>query len=164
MTRAPMRDFLVGCFLLAGLGAVAYLSLQVGGLTWRGPGGLGLVADFDEIGGLKPRAQVVISGVKVGQVSSITLDRDYRARVDLDVDANLRLPVDTTASIMTSGLLGDRYVSLQLGGEEEVLKPGDKIAFTESAVVLERILGKLVYGGSGGKTTPEAPASEQEAP
>jgi phospholipid/cholesterol/gamma-HCH transport system substrate-binding protein len=153
MTQAPMRDFLVGCFVLAGLAAVAYLSFQVGGLTWKGPGGLGLVANFDEIGGLKPRAQVVIAGVKVGQVHSITLDRDYRARVDLDVDAGLKLPVDTTASIMTSGLLGDRYVSLQLGGEQELLKPGDKITFTESAVVLERVLGKLVYsGGSGGKT------------
>ena len=148
-----MRDFLVGCFVLAGLAAVAYLSFQVGGLSWKGPGGLGLVANFDEIGGLKPRAQVVIAGVKVGQVRSITLDRDYRARVDLDVDAGLKLPVDTTASIMTSGLLGDRYVSLQLGGEREMLKPGDKITFTESAVVLERVLGKLVYsGGSGGKT------------
>jgi phospholipid/cholesterol/gamma-HCH transport system substrate-binding protein len=153
MTQAPMRDFLVGCFVLAGLAAVAYLSFQVGGLSWKGPGGLGLVANFDEIGGLKPRAQVVIAGVKVGQVRSITLDRDYRARVDLDVDAGLKLPVDTTASIMTSGLLGDRYVSLQLGGEQELLKPGDKITFTESAVVLERVLGKLVYsGGSGGKT------------
>jgi len=111
-----MRDFLVGCFVLAGLAAVAYLSFQVGGLSWKGPRGLGLVANFDEIGGLKPRAQVVIAGVKVGQVRSITLDRDYRARVDLDVDAGLKLPVDTTASIMTSGLLGDRYVSLQLGG------------------------------------------------
>jgi phospholipid/cholesterol/gamma-HCH transport system substrate-binding protein len=91
--------------------------------------------------------------VKVGQVRSITLDRDYRARVDLDVDAGLKLPVDTTASIMTSGLLGDRYVSLQLGGEQDLLKPGDKITFTESAVVLERVLGKLVYsGGSGAKT------------
>ena len=148
-----MRDFLVGCFVLAGLAAVAYLSFQVGGLSWKGPGGLGLIADFDEIGGLKPRAQVVIAGVKVGQVRSITLDRDFRARVDLDIDAGLKLPVDTTASIMTSGLLGDRYVSLQLGGEQDVLKPGDKIAFTESAVVLERVLGKLVYsGGSGGKT------------
>jgi len=148
-----MRDFLVGCFVLAGLAAVAYLSFQVGGLSWKGPGGLGLVANFDEIGGLKPRAQVVIAGVKVGQVRSITLDRDYRARVDLDVDAGLKLPVDTTASIMTSGLLGDRYVSLQLGGEQDLLKPGDKITFTESAVVLERVLGKLVYsGGSGAKT------------
>ena len=147
MSRSPVRDLLVGCFVLVGLAAVAYLSLSVGGLTWRGSGGLTLFADFDEIAGLKPRAQVVISGVKVGQVSSITLDDSYRARVKLDLDAGLALPVDTSASIMTSGLLGDRYVSLQLGGDPEILKPGDRLTMTESAVVLERLLGKLVYGG-----------------
>jgi phospholipid/cholesterol/gamma-HCH transport system substrate-binding protein len=149
MSRAPLRDLVVGLFVLAGLGAVAYLSLSVGGLSTRGPGGLTLFADFDEIGGLKPRAQVVISGVKVGQVASITLDDNYRARVKLDLDARLKLPIDTSASIMTSGLLGDRYVSLQLGGEPEVLKAGDRIAMTESAVVLERLIGKMVYGGGG---------------
>ncbi|HYR95164.1 MAG TPA: outer membrane lipid asymmetry maintenance protein MlaD [Candidatus Binatus sp.] len=152
MSRAPLRDLLVGLFVLAGLGAVAYLSLSVGGLSAHGPGGLAVFADFDEIGGLKPRAQVVISGVKVGQVASIALDDKYRARVKLDLDAHLKLPVDTSASIMTSGLLGDRYVSLQLGGESEILKPGDRIAMTESAVVLERLIGKLVYGGDRGKT------------
>ena len=150
MSRAPMRDLVVGFFVLAGLGAVAYLSLSVGGLSVRGPGGLTVFADFDEIGGLKPRAQVVISGVKVGQVASIALDDNYRARVKMDLDARLKLPIDTSASIMTSGLLGDRYVSLQLGGETDVLKPGDRISMTESAVVLERLIGKLVYGGGGG--------------
>ena len=152
MTRAPLRDLLVGLFVLAGLGAIAYLSLSVGGLSARGPGGLTVYADFDEIGGLKPRAQVVISGVKVGQVVSIALDDNYRARVKMDLDARLKLPIDTSASIVTSGLLGDRYVSLQLGGEPETLKPGDRIAMTESAVVLERLIGKLVYGGDRGKT------------
>ena len=152
MTRAPLRDLLVGLFVLAGLGAIAYLSLSVGGLSARGPGGLTVSADFDEIGGLKPRAQVVISGVKVGQVASIALDDNYRARVTMDLDARLKLPIDTSASIVTSGLLGDRYISLQLGGEPETLKPGDRIAMTESAVVLERLIGKLVYGGDRGKT------------
>jgi phospholipid/cholesterol/gamma-HCH transport system substrate-binding protein len=148
MTRSPLRDFLVGCFVLVGLGAVAYLSFSVGGLSWGGPGGFQVFADFDEIGGLKPRAPVVISGVKVGQVASIDLDqKSYRARVTLDLDRGLSLPVDTSASIMTSGILGDRYVSLQLGGEEQMLKSGDQIGFTESAVVLERLIGKLVYGG-----------------
>src|SRR5947207_8468853 len=127
MSRAPVRDLLVGLFVLAGLGAVAYLSLGVGGLSYGGPARMALYADFDEIGGLKPRAQVVISGVKVGQVASIALDDNYRARVKMDLDARLKLPIDTSASIVTSGLLGDRYVSLQLGGEPETLKPGDRI-------------------------------------
>jgi phospholipid/cholesterol/gamma-HCH transport system substrate-binding protein len=148
MSRAPVRDLLVGLFVLAGLGALAYLSLSVGGLSWGGPARIPLYADFDEIGGLKPRAQVVIAGVKVGQVSSITLDQDYRAHVRLDVDAALKLPVDTSASIMTAGLLGDRYISLQVGGDEKQLQPGDQITMTESAVVLERVIGKLIYSGS----------------
>lgn len=152
MNRAPLRDLLVGGFVLAGLGAIAYLSLSVGGLSYRGAGGLPLFAKFDELGGLKPRAQVVISGVKVGQVKGIALDDTYRARVGLDLQKDLKLPVDTTASIMTSGLLGDRYISLQLGAEQETLKANDEIAFTESAVILERLIGKLVYSSDRGKT------------
>jgi phospholipid/cholesterol/gamma-HCH transport system substrate-binding protein len=102
---------------------------------------------------------VVVSGVKVGQVESIRLGDDYRARVTLSVDPALALPVDSTASIMTSGVLGDRYVSLQLGGEDATLKSGDVIDFTESAVVLERVLGKIVHnlgGGSGGEDGEDA--------
>jgi phospholipid/cholesterol/gamma-HCH transport system substrate-binding protein len=152
MTRAPLRDLLVGLFVLAGLGAIAYLSLSVGGVSFRPTGGLTVYADFDEIGGLKPRAQVVISGVKVGQVGSIGLGDNYRARVRLELGEGLKLPIDTSASIMTSGLLGDRYISLQLGGEQELLKPGDQITMTESAVVLERLIGKLVYSGDRGKS------------
>lgn len=147
------RDFAVGCFVLLGIAAIAYLSVTIGGLGNGGPTGLELVANFDEIGGLKSRAAVVVSGVKVGQVESIRLGDDYRARVTLSVDPALALPVDSTASIMTSGVLGDRYVSLQLGGEEATLASGDVIDFTESAVVLERVLGKIVHNlgaGSGG--------------
>ncbi len=152
MSRAPVRDLLVGLFVLAGLGAVAYLSFSVGGLSYGGHPHMPLYADFDEIGGLKPRAQVVISGVKVGQIGSIRLDQGYRARVQLDVDAALKLPIDTSASIMTAGLLGDRYVSLQVGGDNKLLQPGDQITMTESAVVLERVIGKLIYGADRGKS------------
>jgi len=145
MNRAPKRDLAVGLFVLAGLAALGYLSFSVGGLSYTGNGGLEIVAKFDEIGGLKPRAPVVISGVRVGQVAAITLDDDFRARAVLDLDSSLRLPVDTSASIMTAGILGDRYISLQLGGEDEYLRPGDEIAFTESAVLLERVIGRLVH-------------------
>jgi len=145
MSRSPTRDLLVGLFVLAGLGAIAYLSFSIGGLSYGGPGGLTVYASFDQIGGLKPRAPVVISGVKVGQVESIALDGSFRARARLDLDAHLKIPTDTTASIMTSGILGDRYVSLQLGGEEQYLKDGGEITFTESAVILERLIGKLIH-------------------
>jgi phospholipid/cholesterol/gamma-HCH transport system substrate-binding protein len=150
MTRSPMRDLLVGLFVLVGLGAIAYLSFSVGGLSYSGPGGLTVYALFDQTGGLKPRAPVVLSGVKVGQVTAITLDKTFRARAALDLDASLRLPTDTMASIVTAGILGDRYVSLQLGGEEQLLKSGDTLNFTESALILENLIGKFMYGRSNG--------------
>lgn len=152
MHRSPVRDFVVGLFVLAGLGAIAYLSMNVGGLTLGHTRGLILYASFDQIGGLKPRAPVEIAGVKVGQVDYIGLDKNFRARVKLDLETNLKIPADTTASIVTSGLLGDRYISLQLGGDEKYLKPGDEITFTESAVILERLIGKLVHGTDVQKT------------
>lgn len=153
MRRSPTRDLLVGCFVLAGLAAIAYLSLRVGGVSYTGPTGLRVIADFDEIGGLKPRAPVVISGVKVGEVATIGLADDYRARVTLNLDPALVLPIDTTASIVTSGVLGDRYVSLQPGAEEEILKSGDQIEFVESAVILERMIGKLIHNANVGSSS-----------
>jgi len=145
MNPTSSRDLVVGLFVLAGLAAIAYLSLSLGGLSYSGPGGMKLFVDFDEIGGLSTRAPVVISGVKVGQVSAIDLGDDYRAHVTLDVDKSLELPTDTSASIVTSGVLGDRYISLQLGGEEDFLHDGDELTFAESAVILERLIGQFIH-------------------
>jgi len=144
MQPSPIRDFVVGLFVLAGLAAIAYLSIQVGGLSYKGPGGLELIASFDEIGGLAARAPVAISGVKVGQVSRIELDPSLRARVTLDLDSSLALPIDSTASIRTSGLLGDQFIAVEPGGEEELLKSGEEFSFTESALSIERLIGKFV--------------------
>ncbi len=145
MHRSPVRDFVVGLFVLVGLGAIAYLSMNVGGFSLHRGEGLAVFAAFDQIGGLKPRAPVVISGVKVGQVGPIVLDQNFRARAELDLRSDLKIPRDTSASIVTSGLLGDRYISLELGGEDTYLKPGDEITMTESAVILERLIGKLIH-------------------
>ncbi|HVN85966.1 MAG TPA: outer membrane lipid asymmetry maintenance protein MlaD [Candidatus Binatia bacterium] len=145
MSRSPVRDFIVGLFVLAGLGAIAYLSMNVGGFTLRHSGGLTLYAAFDQTGGLKARAPVVISGVRVGQVESIELDKNFRARARLELDGSLKLPIDSSASIVTAGLLGDRYISLQLGGDDKLLQSGDDITITESAVILERLIGKLIH-------------------
>jgi phospholipid/cholesterol/gamma-HCH transport system substrate-binding protein len=150
MRANPTRDLLVGCFVLAGLAAIAYLSLTVGGFSLFPTAGMTLYGSFDETGGLKERAPVVISGVKVGEVDSIELNDDYRARVAMKVDAKLELPVDTSASIVTAGVLGDLYVSLQLGAEEELLKSGDEISFVESAVILERLIGKFIHNAQFG--------------
>lgn len=144
MKPSPVRDLIVGLFVLAGLGAVGYLSLRVGGLDYRGPGGLIVYATFDEIGGLKPRAPVTISGVKVGQVESIGLDQDLRARVKLDIDARLEIPIDSSAAILTAGLLGDQFIEIEPGAEEEMLRNGEEFSFTENALSIERLIGKFV--------------------
>jgi phospholipid/cholesterol/gamma-HCH transport system substrate-binding protein len=144
MRETTTRDTLVGLFVLGGLLAVAYLSATLGGVSYRGRGGLELVARFDEIGGLKPRAPVVIGGVKVGQIKAIELDGELRPRVVLAVDEGVRLPTDSSASILTSGVLGDQYVALEPGAEEAVLQNGDEIQYTQSAVILERLIGKVV--------------------
>jgi phospholipid/cholesterol/gamma-HCH transport system substrate-binding protein len=144
MQASPVRDFAVGIFVLAGLAAVAYLSIQVGGLSYKGPGGLILYAAFDEIGGLKPRAPVSISGVKVGQVSSVGLDKNLRARVEMDIDSSIELPIDSSAGIRTAGLLGDQFIELEPGAEDQMMKSGEEFSFTENALSIERLIGKFV--------------------
>jgi phospholipid/cholesterol/gamma-HCH transport system substrate-binding protein len=145
MRPSPIRDFIVGLFVLAGLGAIAYLSIQVGGVSYKGEGGFELVGAFDDIGGLKVRAPVSISGVTVGRVVRIELGEDLRARVVLDLTPGLELPVDSSAAIRTSGVLGDQFIALEPGGEETLLEPGEEIGFTENAVSIERLIGKFVH-------------------
>jgi phospholipid/cholesterol/gamma-HCH transport system substrate-binding protein len=130
MQPSPIRDLVVGIFVLIGLGTIGYLSVQVGGVSYKGPGGLLLYAAFDEVGGLKPRAPVSIAGVTVGQVR---------------VDRELELPVDTSAGIRTAGLLGDQFIALEPGGDEALLRSGEEIAFTESALSIERLIGRFVH-------------------
>ncbi len=149
------RDFVVGLFVLVGLGSLAYLALQVGGIEGQGEGGLEVSAEFAEIGGLKVRAPVVISGVKVGRVKRVELTPELRARVVLDVDAKFELPVDTSAAIRTEGLLGQQFVALEPGAEDALLKSGDTIAFAESALSIERLIGDFVHGSDLEEETKE---------
>lgn len=162
MERSGTRDLVVGLFVLAGIGAVAYLSISIGGFTWHRHGTLNLIARFDETGDMNLRAPVVIAGVRVGEVSKIELDENYRARVELSLEPDLKLTTDTGAAIVTAGMLGDRYIELKPGGEDKMLKSGDEITHTEKAMILEQLLGQLVYGvtkdqskdnGSNGGTT-----------
>ena len=154
MQSSPSRDLAVGLFVLIGLLAVGYLSLQVGG-GLKTKGGLVLHANFGQIGGLAERAPVVISGVRVGRVTKIELAEDLRARVTFDVDAKLSLPTDTSASIRTAGLLGDQFIELEPGAEDQLLSPGGEITLTESALSIEKLVGSLVHNadlGGDGKT------------
>ena len=161
MNGSNIRDFVTGLFVLAGLVTLAWLSFSVGGLQYKGDGGLAVYALFDQVAGLKAKAPVDIAGVRVGQVSSISLDETFRARVNLDLDSTLKLPVDSSAAIVTAGILGDRYIQLTPGAEEEVLKPGEQIPYTENAMVLERLIGKFLVN-VGEKPAADSGEAEQE--
>ena len=146
MERSTTRDLVVGLFVIVGLAALGYLSLQVGGLSWNAPGGLVIYARFDEIGGLKARAPVVIAGVKVGQVTDVRLDDTLRARVTLDVDPTVEIPADSSAAIRTSGVLGDQFVAIEPGADTRRLGAGEELMYTQSALSLERVIGRFVTG------------------
>ena len=165
MSRSPIRDLLVGVFVVSGFAALGYLSIQLGGATYSGPRGLHLYASFDEVGGLAPRSPVVIGGVKVGQVKSIELspEGDFRARVLIDIDNTLKLPDDTAASILTQGVLGSQYIGLEPGGSDTMLAENGEIAYTQSAVVIERLIGRVIQSlgnSSGGAEKPTSDAGD----
>ncbi len=146
-------EILVGIFMLLFLAAMLVLAMRVSNLTGIGSGaGYSLVAHYDNIGGLKEGAPVAASGVRVGQVESIAyIPDDYSARVSLRIDGEFEgaFPEDTTASIYTAGLLGEQYVGLEAGAEDDALADGDEITLTQSAIVLERLIGQVLFSQSG---------------
>ncbi len=143
-----LLDFWVGLFVIAAIGALMFLALKVGSMnTVSSADTYEVSAYFDNIGGLKPRAPVKSAGVVVGRVAEIGFDSSsYEAKVVLKLDKRYPFPKDSSASIMTSGLLGEQYVGLQPGGDSVKLKNGDKILITQSAVVLENLIGQFLYG------------------
>jgi phospholipid/cholesterol/gamma-HCH transport system substrate-binding protein len=145
MQSNATRDLIVGSFVLVGLAALAYLSLQVGGLELSRGAQITLRATFDDIGGLSVRAPVRIAGVRIGQVSAIDLDEDLRAMVSMEVMDGVGLSIDSSAAIRTAGLLGDQFISVELGAEDEVLADGEAFAFTESALSIDKLVGRLVH-------------------
>ena len=137
----------VGLFLLAGVLALLLLALRVSGLSIGSAGDTYRVyAYFDNIAGLTVRAKVSMAGVTIGKVTAIDLDHDsYMGRVTLEIDSKVdNLPEDSTASILTAGLLGEKYIGISVGGEEAVLKEGGTINDTQSALVLEDLIGKFL--------------------
>jgi phospholipid/cholesterol/gamma-HCH transport system substrate-binding protein len=146
MNRSAI-DLWVGIFVTIGLGAILFLGLKVGNLLTldRAPG-YRLEASFDNIGGLKVRAPVKAAGVVVGRVESIRLDtKTYEAVVTMRINQDVAFSKDTIASINTSGLLGEVYVGLDAGGDTAVLMNGDRIAKTQSAVVIEKLIGQFLF-------------------
>jgi len=140
-------DLWVGIFVAIGLGAIVFLALKVGNLVTIGnEPGYRLEARFDNIGGLKQRAPVKAAGVVVGRVESIKLDaKSYEAVVTLRVDRGFEFTKDTIAAINTSGLLGEVYISLDAGGDTTMLKDGERIPKTQSAVVMEKLISQFLF-------------------
>ena len=142
----------VGVFIIAALCALLFLAFKVSGLTNLQSGHTYLLrADFDNVGDLKVRAPVTIGGVKIGAVTDIQLNsQTFRAVATLAInDRYKNLPIDTSANIFTQGLLGSNYISLSPGYEEKILQPGDRIETTHSALILENLIGQLLYNVSG---------------
>jgi phospholipid/cholesterol/gamma-HCH transport system substrate-binding protein len=154
MERSTL-DLWVGLFVCAGIGALIVLAMKVGNTTSVSGDTYVLYAHFDNIGGLKSRAPVRSAGVLVGRVTAIGFDNNkFLARVEMNVSTQYKFPKDTTASILTSGLLGEQYVGLEAGGDQANLAGGETIKLTQSAVVLERLIGQFLYSkaaeGDGG--------------
>lgn len=157
MDRRALLETWVGVFVAAGLAALAMLAFRVGNLAEaevRDP--YPISARFDNIGGLKVRSAVTMAGVRIGRVASITFDNErYQAVVTMNIDGRYdRIPADTSASILTAGLLGEQYVGLEPGGAEEYLKAGDTLELTQSAVVLEKLIGQFLFDKAA-QTPPE---------
>ncbi|KVL85225.1 outer membrane lipid asymmetry maintenance protein MlaD [Burkholderia stagnalis] len=140
-------DFWVGLFVVVGFLAVLFLALKVGNMSSISfQSTYPVKMKFDNIGGLKPRAAVKSAGVVVGRVGSIGFDTNtYQALVTIDVNKQYPFPKDSSAKILTSGLLGEQYIGLEPGGDSEMLKAGDTIAMTQSAIVLENLIGQFLY-------------------
>ena len=147
-------DLWVGAFVVAGLAALVVLAMKVGNLsTYNVSDTYQLTAYFTNVGGLKPTASVRSAGVLVGRVTEIKLDVDrYEAKVTMSIDTRYKFPKDTFANIQTAGLLGENYIGLLPGGEEQMLKSGEVFKKTQSAMVLEDLIGQFIYGKPDGKS------------
>lgn len=144
-----LLELMVGIFMVAGVAALVFLALKVSGLTnYFNTTSYEITAKFDDVGNLKPRSPVKIAGVVIGQVKGIVLDRkSYRAVVTMQIYQEDIIPEgdELTASILTAGLLGESYIGISPGFEETYLKAGDVIPVTHSALVLENLIGQLLF-------------------
>ena len=146
MNRSTI-DLWVGIFVAAGFAALLFLALKVGNLaTFSSAQTYQVYAKFANIGGLKVRAPIKSAGVVVGRVADIRFDNEsYEAIVAMNLDSNYQFPRDTTAKILTSGILGEQYVGLEAGGDGVMLKSGDRLRLTQSAVVLENLISQFLF-------------------
>jgi len=154
-------EILVGVFVLLGMLGVVFLALKAANLGSFSSGDTyTLYARFDNIGGLKVRGPVRSAGVTIGRIASITLDpKTYQGVVRLEVERQVQFPVDSSARILTSGLLGDQYIGLDPGGDDKMLQTNETIKQTQSAVVLESLISQFLFSKAADAGSPAAPAA-----
>lgn len=139
----------VGLFMLIGFGAFVYLALQLGEVSFITDSKTYVVnAEFDNVAGVKKGASVQVAGVVVGEVSDVRLSKSEFALLELKIDKTLKLPIDSMASVKSQGIIGDKYIQLSLGGDEELFQPGDIIRDTESSVDIESLISKFAFGSA----------------
>jgi phospholipid/cholesterol/gamma-HCH transport system substrate-binding protein len=138
-------NIVVGLFMVLGIVALGYLSIQLGRVSFLGGRGYMVTVDFPSVGGLKAGSTVEIAGVEIGRVESIGLD-NYQARVKLRVNSGVKLQEDSIASIKTKGLIGEKYVRISPGGSDKIIQPGGKIREVEAPVDFEELLSKYIFG------------------
>lgn len=150
MMQSKKTDFFVGLFVILGFVAVLFLALKAGNLsTFSFDKTYKVIAKFDNVGSLKVRAPVKSNGVVVGRVAHIDFDnQEFRAVVTLNMQAEYTFPKDTSATIQTAGLIGEQYIGLNAGGEEDNLADGDEIIYTQSALVLEDLVSKFLFSSA----------------
>lgn len=139
-------ELAVGFFVLIGILSLTYLSIKLGKLETFGGGKYILYAEFENAGGIKPGSNVEIAGVEVGKVKAVKIDKEYRALISLTIEKDLKIQEDAIASIKTKGLIGEKYIEISPGGSDNILPSGGIIRETESAIDLEKIIGKFVFG------------------
>ena len=146
--RNKRTELFVGCFIVLGVLAFVYLAVQVSGLAFSGKKDTyQIIARFDDIGGLNSRAKVTIAGVTIGSVESISFDKElYMGLVKMNVVSDVNnIPIDSSVAILTSGLLGEKYLGISIGAEDDVLLEGDEIYDTQSALVLENLISQFLF-------------------
>ncbi|MHB8622713.1 MAG: outer membrane lipid asymmetry maintenance protein MlaD [Sulfuricaulis sp.] len=164
MINRKSLELWVGLFVAAGILALAMLAFKVGNLTSADVlNGYTLTARFDNVGGLKAKAAVTMAGVRIGRVSAIGFDsKTYQAAVTMDIDGRyMNIPQDSTAQILTSGLLGDQYVGIEPGGADTYLKNGDTFQHAQSALVLENLIGQMIFNKANEPTPPNSAAPKE---
>jgi phospholipid/cholesterol/gamma-HCH transport system substrate-binding protein len=139
-------ELAVGFFVIIGILSLVYLSVRLGKLETIGGGRYIVYAEFANAGGIKPGADVEIAGVEVGKVKSLMLDKNYRAFITFTITKDVEIQEDAIASIKTKGLIGEKYVQITPGGSDKLIASGGKIKETESAVDIEELVSKYIFG------------------